>query len=180
MRSTLRVLARTTGSIVGLFIGGVSVFLVFSFIVAAVAGPVYLSDMTTGSLLVVFFGPPAALVGAIMGAAGGATITQEFLKQRSSFWKALLGAVVGTVVPVIGTVVGAVIGSSWGAKPASSSAMILPQQGVISPGDILKPPPGQSKCPFCRSTTFRVGDEADSRRCSDCHSVLPNYLQGNR
>lgn len=90
MRSTLRVLARTTGSIVGLFIGGVSVFLVFSFIVAAVAGPVYLSDMTTGSLLVVFFGPPAALVGAIMGTSGrsnhhaGVPETEEFILESAA------------------------------------------------------------------------------------------------
>jgi hypothetical protein len=75
-------------------------------------------------------------------------------------------------------VAGAVIGSGWKAKPADA-VMTRPQYGVISP-DTAKPQPGQSKCPFCQSTTFHVEEEIGLRRCSGCHSGLPNYIQGNR
>ena len=53
-------------------------------------------------------------------------------------------------------------------------------QGVYSSGDTQKQQPVQAKCPFCHSTTFRVEKEAGSRTCSDCHSVLPKYIEGNR
>ena len=142
MRTAIRVLAQIAGGVVGLLVGGVLVFLVFAFIMNAVAGPVSTGDMTTGSFVVVFFGPPAALVGAIIGAALGATVVGKALRQRSSF----------------------------------SSGM----NGVVSPGDTLEQQLGQPKCPFCHSTTFRVAEEAGARRCSNCHSVLPNYIQGNR
>jgi hypothetical protein len=79
---------------------------------------------------------------------------------------------------VIGAVVGAIIGSGWKAK-TPDAVVARPQQGVISLGDMLKPQPRQAKCPFCHSSTFRVVEETGSRRCGDCHSVLPNYILGN-
>jgi hypothetical protein len=65
-------------------------------------------------------------------------------------------------------------------RAPSAYGTISPQQGVYSPGDALKQLAQVAKCPFCHSTTFRVEEEAGLRRCSDCHSVLPNYIQGSR
>ena len=48
------------------------------------------------------------------------------------------------------------------------------------PGDMLKQQLGQAKCPFCHSASFNVVEEAGSRRCSDCNSVLPSFIQGNK
>ena len=62
---------------------------------------------------------------------------------------------------------------------ASASGTVRPQQGATPAWDPVKQPPAQAKCPFCHSTTFRVEQEAGSRRCSECHSVLPSYIQGN-
>jgi hypothetical protein len=62
------------GGVVGFFLGGFGLFVLFGLIVNAVCGPVYLSDMTTGSVLLVFFSPVAALVGAIMGAVAGVRV----------------------------------------------------------------------------------------------------------
>ncbi len=62
------------GGVIGFFVGGWLVLLLFLFIADAVAGPVSTSDMTTGGVVVVFFGPPAALVGAIIGAVAGVRI----------------------------------------------------------------------------------------------------------
>ena len=81
----------------------------------------------------------------------------------------LAGVPVGFVMVVLGAVL-------HNKRSPFSSGM----QGVISPGDLPKQQPGQAKCPFCQSTAFRVEEEASFRRCSDCHSVLPNYIQGNR
>ena len=41
---------------------------------------------------------PFLLLGAIIGATGGATIMQKVLRQKSSFWKALLGSFLGLLV----------------------------------------------------------------------------------
>jgi hypothetical protein len=131
------------GGVIGFLVGGVLVFYVFLCIVLAVGGPISSGDMTTGGFVVILFGPPAALVGAIIGAVAGVRI------------------------------------ASGGKDKPADAVMIRPQHGVISP-DAPKPQPGQSKCPFCHSTTFYVEEEAGSRRCSDCHSVLPNYIHGNR
>jgi hypothetical protein len=79
---------------------------------------------------------------------------------------------------VMGAVVGAVTGFFHGVTPANA-APTRPQQEAYLPGDTLRQQSAQAKCPFCRSITFRVKEEAGSRRCSDCHSVLPYYIQGN-
>ena len=98
------------------------------------------------------FGALGGVVAGTAGAAVGATITQTLLRQRSSFWRALLGAVVGLVVaalcavllcfaprvlgetfwvvtylavPIVGCttiVAGAVIGSGWKAKPRDATS----------------------------------------------------------
>ena len=174
MSKTSTVGRRIVGSVLGLLAGGV----VLGLLSVIILSWNYEGDPDEGVWYTAEVFTPGFLVGAVVGAAAGATITQRVLRQRSSFWKALLGAVVGAVAPVIGTVVGAVIGSGWKAKPADAAAT-SPQRGVILPGDTLKQQPGQAKCPLCHSTTFRVEEDAGSRRCSDCHSVLPNYIQGN-
>lgn len=65
-------------------------------------------------------------------------------------------------------------------RPSSLSGTSHPQPGGTPSGDTLKREPQQAKCPFCASTTFRVVEESGQRRCSDCHTVLPRYIQGNR
>lgn len=59
-----------------------------------------------------------------------------------------------------------------------SSPVTRPQREVASSSDSVKLRPRAAKCPFCRSRTFSVVEEAGSRRCSDCHSVLPSYVLG--
>ena len=124
-----------------------------------------------------------ALLGTFVG-----LIIGGFVSIPVSYGLVALGALVGygaiyfgaPVITCSSMVAGAVIGSGWKAEPASSaSGMTRPQQGVISPGDTLKQHSQVVKCPFCASTTFRVVVDADLRRCSDCHSILPNYIQGN-
>ena len=131
------------GGVVGFFVGGWLVLWLFALILLAVFGSSPISDMTTGNVLLVFFGPPAALVGAIIGAVQGVRI------------------------------------ASGGKHKPANAVMTRPQQGVASHSDMPKTQPSQAKCPFCHSTTFHVEEEAGSRRCSDCHSVLPNYILGN-
>jgi hypothetical protein len=65
-------------------------------------------------------------------------------------------------------------------ETASASGTVRPQQGATLAWDSAKQPPAQAKCPFCHSPTFRVEQEAGSRRCSECHSVLPSYIQGSK
>ena len=62
----------------------------------------------------------------------------------------------------------------------TNSVMSHPQQEVTPSGHAPKQEPRLAKCPFCRRTTFRVVKEAGIRRCSECHSVLPSYIQGNK
>ncbi len=62
---------------------------------------------------------------------------------------------------------------------SAASPMTRPQQKVTSASDSVRQRPRLARCPFCRSVTFRVVEEAGSRRCSNCHSVLPSYTQGN-
>lgn len=62
---------------------------------------------------------------------------------------------------------------------SDASPVTRPQKAVTSPSDSVRQRPRLARCPFCRSTTFRVVEEAGSRRCSGCHSVLPSYVQGN-
>jgi len=170
-----KVLLRIVGSVVGLLAGGVVLGVLFVIILSRN----YEGDPDEGMWYTAEVFTLGFLVGAVVGAAAGATITEKAMRQRGSFWRALLGALLGSVVPLIGTVAGAVIGSGWKAKPANAPRA-RPQQGVISPGGTLIQEPGQAKCPFCHSSTFRVEEEAGLRRCSDCHSVLPSYIQGNR
>ena len=185
MSIDLRPFLRIAGSVVGLLAGG----LALGWLLLGLFCPDNHGDPDEGLLAFVILAGLGLLVGGTIGAAVGATIMQKSLRQRSSFWKALLGAAIGLLVGIpcvltvyaspialILIVAGAVIGS--GSSP--SSGMTRPQQGVISPSDTMKQQPGQAKCPFCHSTTFRVEEEAGLRRCSDCHSVLPSYIQGNR
>jgi len=189
---------RIAGSVIGLLVGGVvSPLAVYAsgLLVLWVTGLLdgQYVDQEDYDILVWFIIVILSILGgATIGAAAGATITQRRMKQRSSFWRAMLLAGVGMLVGIpcvlfvyfipfapIMIVAGAVIGSGWKARPADPM-MPRPHQGVILPSDILKTQPGQARCPFCASTTFRVEQEAGLRRCSDCHSVLPNYIQGNR
>jgi hypothetical protein len=65
-------------------------------------------------------------------------------------------------------------------ESSSHSVMNHPQQEVTPSRHTPKQEPRLAKCPFCRRTTFRVVKEAGIRRCSECHSVLPSYIQGNK
>lgn len=65
-------------------------------------------------------------------------------------------------------------------SPASTSGTSNQQQAGASSGDTLKQEPQRARCPFCASTTFRVEEQSGQRRCSDCHTILPRYIQGNR
>ena len=118
MRTILRVLARIGGSVIGLLAGGVVLLYGVLGSLSLLTGP-WEEDNALGGLI--FIGGLAFLVGTVPGAAVGATITQRLMKQRSSFSRALLGALVGTVLPGIGTVLGAVISSGWKAKAAAEA-----------------------------------------------------------
>jgi hypothetical protein len=174
--SMSKVLPRIVGSILGLLAGGV----VLGLLSVIMLSWNYEGDPDEGVWYTAEVFALGSLVGAVVGAAAGATITQKATRQRSSFWRALLGALLGSVVPLIGTVAGAVIGSGWKAESTSSSSGVTrPQQGVISDGDTLGQQAGPARCPFCQSTAFRVVEEAGSRRCNECHSVLPGYIKGS-
>ena len=85
---------------------------------------------------------------------------------------------------IIGAVLAGVIGRTLGEQNrhrgwAAPYTLTRTDRAIPSCG-ILQQQPPQPKCPFCHSTTFHIEQEAGSRRCSDCHSVLPNYIQGNR
>jgi hypothetical protein len=141
------VLLAIAGSILGLLVGGGSV--------VGLALGLYYQEMAKdmpnewAGLIIFLLGSLAFQLVAPMGAAAGATITQKLLKRRSSFWRALLGAVAGLVVGWIfvlflsrclpgldleteviaaiglilccSTVAGAVIGSGWKSKPADTT-----------------------------------------------------------
>jgi uncharacterized membrane protein YeaQ/YmgE (transglycosylase-associated protein family) len=83
------VLLRIAGSVVGLLVVGVAVGVALFFClqpeVFILAGLGFLCSVVLGTV----------------GAAAGATVTQKLLKQRSSFWRALLVAVVGLVVGAV-------------------------------------------------------------------------------
>jgi len=149
MSKTRMVLLRITGSVVGLLAVGVVVGVALFFILIPF-------DPDKGGswegAFPMFIGFLAGVVASTVGAAAGATITQRFLRQRSSFWRASLGAVVGLVVgalcglllffvgglgtgtlsglavlgaliiAVAAIVAGAVIGSGWKAKPRDAAS----------------------------------------------------------
>jgi hypothetical protein len=207
MSKVLSILTRIAGSLIVSFGCGLAAL----FVAGAVTGAVADGDDMTGLFLFIPLVAVLVPAGVVTGAAAGATTAQRVMRRRSSFWKALLGAVAGliaggvlaacllslsnsmrmdwwqqnteilVVLTVVssGVIAGGVVGSGWDAKPAVSSGMTRPQQGVVPPGDLPKPRPGQARCPFCHSSTFRVGEETGLRRCSDCQSVLPNYILGN-
>jgi hypothetical protein len=148
MRKTLHILARITGSAVGLLLGGVLLFWGCCALIARTT-----NDNEDAALAgAIILGPVAFLAGSPLGAAVGATIVQRILRERGSFWRALLGAALGWLIGVMPTAlclwtlyrlgvwhdgwwpflmgvsaacaaitVGAVIGSGWGAMPADAA-----------------------------------------------------------
>jgi len=101
-----------------------------------------------GAVLMILFAPPGFLIAATIGAAVGATIMQRVLSRKSSFWRALLGAVTGLLagafviyclwrfdvdmaaewwgLAIAGVsapiTAGAVIGSGWKAKASDAAS----------------------------------------------------------
>ena len=78
-------MSKSLGGVIGFFVGGFVVFMLFVIIVIAVAGPLSSAEMTTGGLVIVLFSPVAALLGAIMGAVAGVRIVSPETKRGSSF-----------------------------------------------------------------------------------------------
>ena len=99
MSETRIVLLRIAGSVVGLLVGGVLGYIAAVFVVAGMAN----GNEDAGFCYSILLWPPGFLLGATIGAAVGATVVQKVLRQRSSFWKALLGAAVGLLVGVLPT-----------------------------------------------------------------------------
>jgi hypothetical protein len=94
MSKTSTVGQRIAGSVVGLLVGGVLGYIAAVFVVAGMAN----GNEDAGFCYSILLCPPGSLLGATIGAAVGATIMQKVLRQRSSFWKALLGTVAGLLV----------------------------------------------------------------------------------
>jgi hypothetical protein len=91
MSKTGMVIWTIAGSVVGLLVGG-----------GAVAGPILglcyrriIEAHYWEPLLFIIFGVPGIVIGATIGAAGGAAIMRKVLRQKSSFWKALGGTIRG-------------------------------------------------------------------------------------
>jgi len=100
MNKTSMVLLSMAGSVVGLLVGGGLVggglvYLQNAFFRDSGSGP----DETAGNFAVNLV--PFLVVGGVVGAAAGATVVQKILRQRSSFWEALLGTVVGLLVGMV-------------------------------------------------------------------------------
>ena len=96
MSRALRVLVRIVGSAVLSLGGGVLGFLGAWVVVVRIAN----GNEDAGLIGVILLCPPGFLLGATIGAAVGATVMQRALRQRSSFWRALLGAAVGLLAGV--------------------------------------------------------------------------------
>jgi hypothetical protein len=98
MSKTRMVLLRIAGSVVGLLVVGIGVGVALFFILSPF-------DPEKGAswegFVPAFFGFLGGVAAGTLGAAVGATVTQKLLGQRSSFWRALLGAVVGLVVGAV-------------------------------------------------------------------------------
>jgi hypothetical protein len=137
MSKISKVLLRSAGSLAGLLVGGISAGLIL-YLPAALLALFVSGDSDDDGLgtwvLIVGLG---VLAGASVGAALGANIAQKAVRQRSSFQRALLGAVAGATIGVmcglagfdigmmrlaiflpVPIVAGAVLGSGWKAKPA--------------------------------------------------------------
>jgi MFS family permease len=97
MSKTRMVLLTIAGSVVGLLVGGVLLYVGACAVIAGTAN----GNEDYALMAVIIFGPVGFLVGAIVGAAAGATVVQKVLRQRTSFWKALLGTVAGLLVGVL-------------------------------------------------------------------------------
>ena len=78
-------MSKFLGGVIGFFVGGFVVFMLFVIIVTAVAGPLSSAEMTAGGFIIVLFSPVAALLGAIMGAVTGVRIVSTEAKRGSSF-----------------------------------------------------------------------------------------------
>jgi Family of unknown function (DUF5684) len=63
--------------------------------------------------------------------------------------------------------------------PPASQANRPQQKATLAGDSVGQQRPRLARCPSCRSTTFHVVEEASSRRCSACHSILPSYILGN-
>jgi hypothetical protein len=99
MRRTIRNLSLIAGSFIFSLGGGVLGYLGAW---AAAAGGAQ-GNEDAGLVYFILLCPPSFLVGGTMGAAAGTTIMQKALRQRSSFWRALLGATVGLLIGVLPT-----------------------------------------------------------------------------
>ena len=124
---------RIAGSVVGLLVVGVTVGVAL-FSCLHWASPTH--DHAQGEIPMVAISGLGGVVAGTVGAALGATVTQKLLGQRSSFWKALLGAFIGMILvgiplmvsffgapfAVVPIAAGAVIGSGWKAKPRDAAS----------------------------------------------------------
>jgi hypothetical protein len=96
---TVRILARIAGSSVG-FLVGVYVAYIAVFLVAQLFPSLREGNPDAAGLFIALFiaMPVSLLIGGSLGAAAGANIMQKIFRQRTSFWKALLGTVAGLLV----------------------------------------------------------------------------------
>jgi hypothetical protein len=175
MSKTSKILLRVAGSLAGLLVGGICAGLILYWPAAVIT--MFVSGGSEGGLgtwiLIVGLG---VLAGASLGATLGANIAQRAMRQRSSFWQALLGAVVGmviavpcflvagvhvSVVPIL-TVAGAVIGSGWGTRPAAQPGLTFTRQG------------NRTHCKKCGFELIGPGgpcrkcDDVETRPCLSC------------
>jgi hypothetical protein len=97
MSKTTMVLLRIVGSVVGLLACGIAVGgAIFLFLLSRV--PDYDDNPDETTAFIIILSILGFFVGAFIGAPVGATIMQKILKQRGSFWRALLCTLVGLVV----------------------------------------------------------------------------------
>lgn len=127
---------RIAGSVAGVLIGGLPLGTVgFGLGLLLISTVFYDASLDTAAMVVYLFALLSTLLGATVGAALGATRAQRQMKQRSSFWRAMLVAMAGWIaapapypfmlasIPVALVLIagGAVIGSGWKARPACST-----------------------------------------------------------
>jgi hypothetical protein len=135
MNKTSTVGQRIAGSIVGFLAGGVAMGALFVLVI-------HRDDDEWGMVMWYYGVALGILIGGAIGAALGASTAQTAMGQRSSFWRALLGAVAGVSIGLVclrigpgilfmpvPVVAGAVIGSGWKAKPAAEAQGQKSDQG---------------------------------------------------